>query len=609
MQTSVLAPDTLFFRVFHDSPVGMVITTVAEGRYVEVNAAYARLLGYTVDELSDQSLALMGLEHEEERNMVLDVLRRVGKLGNVPLTLRTRAEEPRTCIASVQVEEIDGQQYLLFIVQDITEHEVAQAALRSSEQRFRLFFQSVPLPLLVIDDAGGVILDVNTAACRTYGYRRDEFLALKWDNLPAESAHPGPPRPGGNGQTPPQSANGQPAANRPAAGQPAAARHRLKDGGIIDVDLLTYSFMLDDRPATLIIVEDVTERRANETNLRHSEERLRIIAEVATDAIWERDMATDEVIWSSGLASMFGYTNSADENDNDWWINHDHPDDRAGINTAVEAAFASDAANWTGEYRFLRADGRYANVLDRAFIIRDDNGRPTRFIGAMVDITEQFHLAEAAAQAALEERQRLARDLHDSVSQSLYSISLMAEAARRRADSGDQAMVPEFINRLGELSQQALRQLRLLVYELRPGVLAQEGLAGALRHRLEAVERRAGLQARLIDESTARVPLPLKGNVFHVAQEALNHSLKFAAARVVLVNLRTTEDEINLQFRDDGTSDDRRGPEAQDSLEMIRRHVAELGGELSLAITADGATLIMCIPMGGQSAADQTWQV
>ena len=204
MQTGVLTPDTLFFRVFHDSPVGMVITTVTEGRYVEVNAAYARLLGYTVAELNDQSLALMGLEHEEERNMVLEVLRRVGKLGNVPLTLRTRAEEPRTCIASVQVEEIDGQPYLLFIVQDITEQEQAQAALRSSEQRFRLFFQSVPLPLLVIDDAGGAILDVNAAACLTYGYERDEFLTLKWADLPAASAKPVPPRPGGNGQAPTQ---------------------------------------------------------------------------------------------------------------------------------------------------------------------------------------------------------------------------------------------------------------------------------------------------------------------------------------------------------------------------------------------------------------------
>ncbi len=596
MQTGVLTPDTLFFRVFHDSPVGMVITTVAEGRYVEVNAAYARLLGYTVAELNDQSLALMGLEHEEERNMVLEVLRRVGKLGNVPLTLRTRADEPRTCISSVQVEEIDGQHYLLFIVQDITEQEQAQAALRTSEQRFRLFFQSVPLPLLVIDDAGGAILDVNAAACQTYGYGRDEFLALKWADLPATSAQPAPPRPGGNGQAP----------TRPAAGQPATTRHRLKDGGIIDVDLLAYSFLLDDRPATLTIVEDVTEQRANETNLRHSEERLRIIAEVATDAIWERDMATDEVIWSSGLASMFGYTNSADENHNDWWINHVHPDDRPAINAAVEAALASDAAHWAGEYRFRRADGRYANVLDRAFIIRDSDGRPVRFIGAMVDITEQFHLAEAAAQAALEERQRLARDLHDSVSQSLYSISLMAEAARRRADSDDQALVPEFIHRLGELSQQALRQLRLLVYELRPGVLAQEGLAGALRHRLEAVERRAGLQARLIDESTARVPLPLKGKVFHVAQEVLNHSLKFAAAHAVLVNLRTTEAEIHMQFRDDGTSDDRHTPEAQDSLEVIRRHVAELGGELTLAATADGAVLSIRIPMSEESAADQT---
>lgn len=559
MRSGILSPDSLFYRVFHDSPVGMAITTLTEGRYVEVNAAFARLLGAMPEELRGQKLPLIGLENDDERGMVLDVLRRLGKLGNVPLALRASDGEPRAGIASVQLEEIDSQQYLLFLVQDITAQERAQEALRSSEQRFRLFFQSVPSSLLVVDDATRRIVDVNIAACDLYGYQRQEFTGLTWDDLLPGSAVAG---------------------NGAQAGL-SVEQHRLKDGSQIDVDVLAYSFVLDDRPVTLHIVEDITEQRAIQSALRNSEERLRIIADMATDAIWERDIANDEVTWSSGLASMFGYVEEI-ARPHDWWIRQIHPDDRPVLEESVSAALASGDDNWSGEYRFLRADGKYANVLDRGHVIRDDAGQPIRFIGAMVDVTEHLHLAEAAALAALEERQRLARDLHDSVTQSLYSISLMAEATRRRAEAGDQELIVEFINRLGELSRQALRQLRLLVYELRPGVLAQEGLAGALRHRLEAVEKRAGLDARLVDESTLRLPLPLKAKIFRAAQEALNHSLKYAAAQSVRVYLRVNESGTVLQISDDGVSFDQRAAEGAADLEEIRRHVAELEGELTI---------------------------
>ena len=112
MEPTILDPGSLFYRVFHDSPVGMVVTTLAEGRYVEVNQAYAQMLGYAPAELIGQAFPVFGLGHSEERGMVVEVLRRAGKLGDVPLLLRTRERETRTAIGSVQLEEIDGASYL-----------------------------------------------------------------------------------------------------------------------------------------------------------------------------------------------------------------------------------------------------------------------------------------------------------------------------------------------------------------------------------------------------------------------------------------------------------------------------------------------------------------
>jgi signal transduction histidine kinase len=108
-------------------------------------------------------------------------------------------------------------------------------------------------------------------------------------------------------------------------------------------------------------------------------------------------------------------------------------------------------------------------------------------------------LAQKAAEAAvIAERNRLARELHDSVTQSLYSSTLLAEAGQRLAGTGDLERTQGYLSRLGEITQGALKEMRLLVHELRPLALQKEGLVGALQQRLDAVERRAGVDARLV---------------------------------------------------------------------------------------------------------------
>ena len=578
MEPTILDPATLFYRVFHDSPVGMVITTLAEGRYVAVNPSYARLLGYSPQELIGQTFPMLGLGNSEERSMVVEVLRRAGKLGDIPLLLRTHDGETRTTIGSVQLEEFDGQTYLVSMIQDLTDHGRVQSALQSAESRFRLFFENIPLPLLVYDVASLRFVDVNPAACRQYGYSHDEFMSLSLDDLwVADEA---------------TRAAARRLVGDPTAQLAGAARYRHKDGSVRDVDVVSYTFEMEGRPVRLSIAQDVTEQRAIEVALRASEERLRIIADVTTDAMWDRDLTTDEVRWSHGLRALFGFDPQAAQSHR-WWHDHLHPDDGDAAEASINAVLNSDENYWASEYRFLCADGRYANVLDRGYVIRDPDGRPTRFIGAMVDITTQIQLAEAAARAAQDERERLAHDLHEAVTQSLYSASLMAEAARRHTASANAAASNDYTTRLSELSHQALRQLRLLVYELRPTVLEQEGLVGALRHRLEAVEQRAGIQARLIEESDVDLPPALQSEMFWIAQEALNNALKHAAATKTTVTIGATEDTAWLEVRDNGCGFDSADVGANGSgLDRLRERLVKQGGLLEIETEPGGGSVI-----------------
>jgi signal transduction histidine kinase len=225
---------------------------------------------------------------------------------------------------------------------------------------------------------------------------------------------------------------------------------------------------------------------------------------------------------------LFGYPGDTVQT-HQWWQERLHPEDAARVIASVRLALEAKADYWTEEYRYLRADRTYAYVVDRGYIIYDEHKNPVRMIGAMVDITSRVNLAEAQAQVAIEERQRLARDLHDSVTQTLYSLTLLAEAAHRQAESGQIDLVIAQTKRISELAQQSLKEMRLLLFELRLPTLEREGLVKAIQRRLEAVEKRAGIEATLSVEGIERLPALIEEGLFFIAHEALNNSLKHAS--------------------------------------------------------------------------------
>ncbi len=189
---------------------------------------------------------------------------------------------------------------------------------------------------------------------------------------------------------------------------------------------------------------------------------------------------------------------------------------------------------------------------------------------------------QAQTAAALEERNRLARDLHDSVTQSLYSLTLLAEGWRRLAQRGRLTDLDSVLTELGEIAQQSLKEMRLLIYELRPPALEQAGLLGALHQRLGAVERRAGIEARLIAEELIKLPPQLEKGLYHITQEALNNALKHARATTVTVFVRARGEWIEIEVDDNGCGfePDRLNGQPGFGLVSMRERAEQLGGEL-----------------------------
>ncbi|MCG8352514.1 MAG: PAS domain S-box protein [Chloroflexales bacterium] len=203
-------------------------------------------------------------------------------------------------------------------------------------------------------------------------------------------------------------------------------------------------------------------------------------------------------------------------------------------------------------------------------------------IGVTVENARLFQ--EAGQLAVIEERRRLARDLHDSVTQSLFSLTLFAEAGQRLLRSGDLENAEKHLTWLNEIAQKALKEMRLLVYELRPLVLETGGLVAAIQQRLNAVERRAGIKAHLIASQSVELPLRLEEALYGIIQEALNNALKHASAAFVTVQLEMTGDRIEIKVIDDGIGFDSEIANQKGGMGLVnmRERAEQIGGQLRI---------------------------
>lgn len=198
-------------------------------------------------------------------------------------------------------------------------------------------------------------------------------------------------------------------------------------------------------------------------------------------------------------------------------------------------------------------------------------------------------------EAVVEERQRLARELHDSVSQSLYGVGMCAEAAARRLEAGDSASAVAHLREVRDSARDALGEMRFLVFDLRPPILSEEGLVRALRARLGAVESRAGLAVDLSADEGAPWPPAIAEALYGIAREALNNVVKHARATRVAVRLaREADGSATLAVEDDGAGFDTADPAGLGGLGLggMRERAGRIGASLSVSSRPGGGTAV-----------------
>ena len=474
---------------------------------------------------------------------------------------------------------------------DITERKQAEEAIRQSEKRFTQAFHASPVPIVLTMREDGRYVEVNDAWLHFMGYTRTEVIGHTSTELNVWA-------------DPAQRAAMVQQLQTTGSVRSQEYLTRLRSGELRTILLSAEALDLNHQPHILCFVYDITEikqtqdmlekrvaERAHELAVLHeivavvsSSLDLKEILDAAVSKamdVMQMDVGTAYYLQDTeepederllvlaarhGLSATFServgsrrvagtaIQVAAEAQQPVVWRVDRYPDPR--VKQALEIEGVQQVINVP-----LFAKGHLVGAFNlgnhHERVITREEMSLLASIGRQIAIAvENARLYDQAEQsAALAERQRLSRELHDSVTQSLYSVTLYAEAAVRLLTTGDTVTAAEHLRELRDTAQEALREMRLLIFELRPPVLAKIGLAAALQARLDSVELRGGMKTELhIDGEQNREHLArgAEEELYHIAQEALNNVLKHSNAQHVWVYLCFSEVETSLAIRDDG---------------------------------------------------------
>jgi signal transduction histidine kinase len=226
----------------------------------------------------------------------------------------------------------------------------------------------------------------------------------------------------------------------------------------------------------------------------------------------------------------------------------------------------------------------------------DDDQRLIEMLAAHAAVAiENARLFERSRElSVVEERNRLARDLHDSVTQTLFSVVLNAEAAVTMLERGGEQAKPQ-LEKVRDLARDALQEMRSLIFELPPAELEADGLVATLRKHVDVLQRVRRTPIELIVDGERRLALDVEQGLFRIAQEALNNALRHAGAGRIEIELGIEESRVLLVVRDDGSGFDPSSPETRSrrlGLTSMRERAEALGGVLRIESSPGTGTTI-----------------
>ena len=351
--------------------------TKPNGTILEANKAACDLFGYSLQEL--RQIGRQGIiDHSEDH--VHEKIRERKETGSVKtevVGIKKNGEKFPFEVSSFIFLDVNGEERTSTFINDITERKYAEQELILSEKKYKTLFEDNPSPMFIWDFETRNILDCNEESILKYGYTREEFLQLNIRDITHK----------------------EDIALINAATESEGAyeqihkkvwRHLKKNGGLMQMDITGHLIDYNGRRASLVLLNDVTEKLETQKAMLLSNERFNYVNLVSNDAIYDLDFVNDSFTWGESFNRIFKHPFQDGKFTLASWVELMHPDDVEPGKDAWELFLADkNQFKWEHEFRFKRGDNSYAFVEEIGYLIRDDNGKPKRMIGVLRDQTQR----------------------------------------------------------------------------------------------------------------------------------------------------------------------------------------------------------------------------
>ena len=592
------------------------------------NQAATELYGFTRKEalgrVTHEMLQTKFPEHLEKIN---EQLHRDGRWNGE--LVHTRKDGTKVVVISRWVldRETNGNaRCILETNNDITQPKQTEKALRESEERFRAIVETTPECVKLIS-ADGTLLHMNRPGLEMVGARSaDEVVGKSVYDLIAPEDR-----------------------NRFKAFNERICRGEL---GSLQFDIIglegkrrhmeTHAAPLRNPDATIVhlaVTADISERKQAEELLRRSEERFRALVNASSDVVYR--MSPD---WSElGQLDGRGFVADTGGPRNDWLNEYIHPDDQPLVLQAIREAVRTRNP-FQLEHRVRRADGTLGWTYSRAVPLLNGNGEILEWFGAASDITarkeaeDNFRklaqtldaevrartreLEEQSSQVRKlswrllrnqdQERRHIARELHDSVGQTLTVLDINLELFMQEAGCRSSEVASK-IEEIQKTVQQLHGEIRTTSYLLHPPLLDESGLYSAISLYLQGLRERSALEVRFeISEQFGRLPGELELVIFRLVQESLTNIHRHSESKTASIRIDRESNQISLDIRDQGKGmSSERMAEIQSGRSGVgiggmRERLRQFEGTMNIESDNSGTRIFATIPLKSASPEDQS---
>ncbi len=592
------------FRSLADQSPNMIFIN-KKGRVVYANKKCEEIMGYSREELCSPDFDYRTLVAPESADVIKESFARHLRGEEVQpydYCLINKAGRRIEAINASKLIQYENQSAVLGVVTDITERKKGEQALRESQERLKILFESAP-DAIYVTDLDGRFVDGNRAAEDLVGFPKDDLIGKSLAEsglLCAEDLS-------------------KAAVNllNVAAGRPSGPTEytvKRKSGSIIAVEVRTFPVSIGGRILSLGIARDITARKHAEEAIKASEKKFRSIFETAANLITSVNEQGIIVDCNDRAREFLGY--DKEEILGRSMARIVHSDYLGKAQDALKQILAR-GFSYDQEYKMVRKDGSLVDVSINASAIEDEYGEGTRALCIIDDITERKRarqrllddreqLKSLASQLSLteeRERHRLATVLHDQVGQSLVFSKIKLDQLCKSESAGEMA---DALKNVSRCLERVIQDTRRLTFDLSYPLLYELGFEPAVAEWLtEEIQEKYGIETEFQDDGQAK-PLDddIRALLFRNVRELLINIVKHARAKHVKISVEKADKYICVTVQDDGVGFDpvevaaMAAKRAEFGLFSVRERLAQLGGHIAIeSKPGQGTTITMTAPL------------